>query len=321
MAEFLNSSTDVIFIDYIDIIRAPWVKLFEYIHDNREDLEEFFEFENMPKDKRSILAWSLIRENVNGLYDFGADDYPFDDILLTAEDQIPDLYEESELLEIGNFVDMVAARKTTKSVYLYTEYYDSRIDHDINSHFTEGKIHYVYGDFYDIIEEVRPTFFILNDISQVNALLAEHQDVIRDREILLTKHFYNFRIDTGDANYLVPNIDKELGEDILEELHVDLNLFRSINIETTAFNDERIFSNSEMVFFDEDGEVEHEEIDLEEIIDKIEEAEKVQEENHQEEDSEEVVQEMNRINEYLENNTQSFVRVLRGGTNGKDDEE
>lgn len=311
MAEILNSNTDVVFIDYIDIIRSPWAKIFEFIHENKDDLEEFFNIEEIPTNRRTSLAWSLIRENINGLYDFGKDDYPFDDILLTAEDQIPDLYEDSELLEIGNFVDLIASRKTTKAVYLYTEYYDSRIDYDISSHFTEGKIHYVYGEFSEIIDEVRPTFFILNDVSQVNALLTEHQEVVRGREILLTKHFYNFRIDTKDDNYLVPDIDIELGDDILDRLHVDLNLFRSVTIEAEAFNDESIFSNKDRVFFDgEAKEDEREDIDLSALIELAD-----YEEEYEEADPEELTREMIQINEYLEGQTRSYVRVIHGGSN------
>lgn len=320
MAEFLSSGSDIVFIDYIDIIRSPWPKICEFIHQNKADLEEFFNFEDIPTDRRSALAWSLIRENVNGLYDFGTDDYPFDDILLTAEDQIPDLYEDSELLEIGNFIDLIAARKTTKAVYLYTEFYDARIDHDINSHFTEGKIYYAYGEFSDIIEELKPTFFILNDISQVNALLAEHQDIVRDREILLTKHFYNFRIDTSDANYLVPDIDSDLDSDILDKLHVDLNLFRSITMESTAFENENIFSSKDMVYFDEDADDnEDTEINLSEVVEAIKEFEEEYNEIYEEADPEKLSQEMIEINEYLENNTRSYVRVIHGGTNKVDE--
>lgn len=265
----MQLKSDIIFMDYIDIIRTPWIGVCKFILDNKDVFENFFYLEKIPNTADKVKAWSVIRNNVNPLYSFTKDDFDLDAMLIDIMNDIDDLYDSDETkCDMAHFVDAMSALPTTKAVYIYTPYYDSRIEYDIHEHFRYGPIQYVYGEFFDIIQEVKPNTLFLNDISKVEALVTDNIELIKGSTLLVTKHLYNFTFNE-ETNILDANLPKDIDEIYLETQDIELNYFSSLTLGAKMFTKNMLFDDTFEVH-DEDEEIDGEYSDID-TVDEMEE--------------------------------------------------
>ena len=240
----MQLKSDIIFMDYIDIIRTPWIGVCKFILDNKDVFENFFYLENIPNTADKVKAWSVIRNNVNPLYSFTKDDFDLDAMLIDIMNDIDDLYDSDETkCDMAHFVDAMSALPTTKAVYIYTPYYDSRIEYDLHEHFRYGAIQYVYGEFFDVIQEVKPNTIFLNDISKVEALVTDNIELIKGSTLLVTKHLYNF-IFNEETSILDANLPEEMDEKYLESQDIELNYFSSLTLGSKMFTKNMLFDDT-----------------------------------------------------------------------------
>lgn len=278
--------SDIIFMDYIDIIRTPWVSVCKFILNNKQVFGDFFNLENIPNTADKVKAWSVIRNNINPLYSFTKDDFVLDDMLIQIMNDIDDLYDSDETrCDMAHFIDAMSALPTTKGVYVYTPFYDSRIDYDLREHFRYGPIQYVYGEFFDVIQEVKPNTLFLNDISKVEALVTDNMNLIKGSTILVTKHLYNFTFNE-ETNILEPNLPEEMSPKNLDSQDIELNFFSSLTLGASTFTQNMLFDDIFETPEEEEENNESHHIDEEKEISSIEDDEGEIEEGNFEEPAE-----------------------------------
>jgi hypothetical protein len=191
-----------IFITYNEVIRNPYVYLFNKIDTKLRDF--YKDFIDVDKFKglndKNMLRFLTERTDKQPFRFLAKRDFDMDDALKELMHRYPKIYEESPLLDIGDQIHMMLTQKFTEKIFVYTEEYDVRVHADIQKLYNNmERVTYVSGDFAKLIQ--RPeldgiTTYIVNDLDYIYEVLeAGKADYVN---FLLAKYAYNYIYNEDD---------------------------------------------------------------------------------------------------------------------------
>lgn len=232
---FLN--TDVLFIEYDDVIKSPFFLFLLSIKDN-EALNELFDLsEFIDLDVDSMYEWYINRKHKNifkclKLRDDTMQKYFNDDINSFNEWCNNIIYDSinknTYFVDSDTELNFVQAVNTllngslVKRYFIYTPIYSESIKNDIEKLFN-NKIPYVYGDLVQVITDNKiksNSTFVFSDIR--NILCVEKSGVINYSSIVIADRYeYNYK----DNETLVVDTDQLSSKYIFK-----LDFFDNINL-------------------------------------------------------------------------------------------
>lgn len=240
MIDLTQKSVEVVFITFDDVVKSPFLNIMKALIDDAEELEEYFDIDDIPEKDDDILAWLSIRENYNPLEDVALYEDISENFLDALNAYCGEGLYDGPLLEIGKNVENLVVQAVVKEVLLYTPIYDIRVEKCIEETFANKKPKYVYGEFSDIVKQHKPTTFILNNIEYLNALYVDNIDLLKYSNVLLSKHRFNFILKDDEelGPYLDIAWDEELGvtPEVLEKLPVKVALFSPYHVRSENFD-------------------------------------------------------------------------------------
>ena len=204
------SDDEVIFIIYDGIIKTPIPFLLKKLQDSEynegySDAIDYSKFKDF--DENQLLAVTSRRLNKNILEYLAIDEF---DYKVTYDDLIqrfPTIYSDSKLLSIGRSIYILLHQSFLKKIYIYSEYYDERIQSDISNSFKDlENVTYVSGNFEDVISKIpeKITTYVIDDIDYITILINLKK--IQYTNILLAKYGFNYKLNE-DSNMPVLKID------------------------------------------------------------------------------------------------------------------
>lgn len=206
-----NSDNEVIFITYDGVIKSPVPFILKMLQtsdyeEGYSDMINYNRFKGLDDGQLLGLATRRITKNILEYLATQEFDYEasYQDLIL----RFPNIYEESKLLSMGNSIHITTQQSFLKHIYIYTEYYDKRVQDDISNTYNDlHNITYVSGDFKDVISKVpeRITSYVLNDIEYINILLDMNK--LSYTNVLLAKYGYNYKADKDDHTKVILKID------------------------------------------------------------------------------------------------------------------
>jgi hypothetical protein len=234
------SNSEAMFIEYNDVISAPWyVFILNLI--KKENASDYFSF---PFDKNTnnlegiLFDWYTKRKYINPFFSIGLkptlnsilrnnNDYEksridfLTNFLTSSMNKSPEMFSSDGYL---NFADsltrIICIKNLVKKIYIYSERYYDGIKNDIMSLYGDNVI-YIYGDIIDILSDdtiPKDTTYVFSDIYKVYALKDTNR--LNNASILISDKFgYNYNND----NRLILNLD------ILKDDKFKLNTFDNIH--------------------------------------------------------------------------------------------
>lgn len=193
---------EVIFITYDEIIKSPYPFILDKINTNYKDIyKDFIKTEMFDGlDIKQLLGFCSKRTDKDLFKYLAKMDFDYKGAMDDLKYRYIDMYENSELLKIGESIFMMLTQTFTKKIYIYTEEYDVRVHLDIQKTYDDmNKVNYISGDFSEAIKKVEGvTNYIISDLDYlIDILDAGKADYTT---ILLASYGYNyiFNEDKGD---------------------------------------------------------------------------------------------------------------------------
>ena len=211
---FLNS--ECIFVEYYDIIKAPWYILLSVLPQNQKirELLDLSEIDYL--DSSGLFEWYCNRKNRNFLQDLAINkNMPEElDKILNVLMNNEIFYTTDTSLNAIKTINIALSHKMVKNVIIYTEDENKYVDNDIKMLFPKKNVKYKYGDFRSILKEVpTDTTYFLSDFNKVISM-AEEGHLNYSSLVLPYDFSYNFIKD--EEGNKVPLIDfSYLGKDHL----------------------------------------------------------------------------------------------------------
>lgn len=181
---FLN--TKCLFVEYYDVIKAPWYLFVNYLRtsDVASQLFDFSELVNY--DMNELFEWYITRKHKNPLKDIPITDFAhntifhnnevekntwLDSFLESEMQEIPELIEGYSELNFQNILDtLINTGRFAKDIQVYTETYNEKILNDLKSIYNDN-VRYVYGDLDIVIKDIpNDSTFVFSDIMKINKL-------------------------------------------------------------------------------------------------------------------------------------------------------
>lgn len=170
---FYNS--EVLFIEYRDIIKSPEIILLQIIRNN-DKLAEILDFSPITNlSEIGLYEWYINRKNKNVLKELCMrSDISDDDLdeLLHQQLMVDDrLYTLAYPLSFTTSINMILKQKIVNKVIFYTEYECPFIKSDISDIVDGSNFEVVSGDFSKAIKDIPvDTTYILSDIDKIETI-------------------------------------------------------------------------------------------------------------------------------------------------------
>lgn len=185
---------EIIFITYDEVIRSPYPFLLDKINtDFREIYQSFLKTEMFERyDIKQLLGFCSKRTDKDLFKYLSRFEFDYDTSLRDLKSRYIELYDESELLKIGESLFLLLTQKFTKKVYIYTEDYDIRVHLDIQKTYNDmERVSYIYGDFKEALQLAEGvTNFIINDLDYLIDIIDSGKADYTT--IMLASYGYNF---------------------------------------------------------------------------------------------------------------------------------
>lgn len=212
---FMNSQC--LFVEYYDIVKAPWFILLSVIHQN-EKIKPIIDTEQISSyDTNQLFEWYCKRTNRNFLLDLAiapTNKVAYNDILdVLMQNEI--FYQIDTKLNAVEAITIALKHKQAKSVVIYSEDNNKYIRDDIKRLFGKyDAVKYMYGDFEKVLEKIpQDSSFMLSDFNKV-VTMADAGRLNYASLILPYDYEYNFVI--NEEGKRVPIVDMTyLGKDNL----------------------------------------------------------------------------------------------------------
>jgi len=210
MHNVFDGRPEVIFITYEDVIKTPYpFLLYQIIHKYRHIYDEFLHLDTIEKmDMKNLYRFCLQRTNRNVLVDLAKREFDVDEALSDLKKKFFNIYENCELLAIGNSLPLILSQKFTKKIYVHTEEYDIRVHMDLQkTYHNMTKVNYVTGNLVDVLDALPEpvTTFILNDITDVGTIIFKQKEEYTN--ILVASYGYNYTLNEEGKMILRVNIE------------------------------------------------------------------------------------------------------------------
>lgn len=190
------------FITYKDMIKLTYpILINELIKDYYDDLKDVLDLDSIKDyDIFNLERLCIERLNINPLTYIKkpeCDEATCDLLLKAFNEESIDIYTKSRLSEFGSKLYTIFPQERIKGFYIYSEEPNNQVIIDCSTYFSDfkHKIHYVTGDFVDIVSTLphKPTCFVLNDIDYVHKLIDNN--LIQYTEIILGELGCNYELD------------------------------------------------------------------------------------------------------------------------------
>lgn len=202
---FYNS--EVLFVEYLDILKAPQYYLLDIISnsDKLSDILDVSQIQGL-KDIGKV-EWYLNRKHFNIFEELQREEIPkdvLDKMLYTYLSFDNRLIQYANKLKFFNAIDAVIKQKLVKKIVIYLPYEDKSIEKD----FEEFKFNFtfMYGDFKECVKELNSdATYVISDIDKVNQLneigKLQLSSVMIPREYRYNKiNMKDFKIDFTELN-------------------------------------------------------------------------------------------------------------------------
>lgn len=211
---FLNS--ECIFVEYYDIIKAPWYILLSVLPQNQK-IREILDLSEVDYlDSNGLFEWYCNRKNRNFLQDLSIDKNIPDEMdkLLSVLMNNEIFYTTNTQLNAIKVINTALNHKMAKNIIIYTEEKSVHAENDIRTLFSKKNVEYRYGDFRSVLKDVpTDTTYFLSDFNKV-VTMAEENHLNYSSLVLPYDFSYNFIMDENGNK--VPLIDfTYLGKDHL----------------------------------------------------------------------------------------------------------
>lgn len=204
---FLNA--ECVFVEYYDVIRAPWFLLLTILGNNSRigELLDISALKAMDGD--SLFEWYVNRKDINFFNSFkDLTNISYDkDILL--EGLIQDKIFYSDYVKLNSFdpIQQLSYTKMVNKIIFYTPIENKFIKEDINMNFNNKICEYKYGDFSDILKSIpKDSTFIFSDINKI-ITLEENNHLNYSSITVAGDYGYNYIYNSNGNKELSINID------------------------------------------------------------------------------------------------------------------
>lgn len=205
---------EVIFIEYERVIKNPDQYL---LHRMGNDLSFVYEnFMNLDEikgiDMDNAMTASMLMKTNNIFTSFAKGQLNpmwYDDYVRLFH-LADDMYQHTDLLDIGKSLYSLMYQKFVKKIYLWSPRPDERIIEDITQrHHSRAKVEYVYGDLAGVLKMIpdEVTVFAFGDVEHMNVI--KDYEHIEYTEIMYAKYRFNLVKDPDDGKYK-PKLDPKI---------------------------------------------------------------------------------------------------------------
>lgn len=192
---------EIFFVEYKDVIKSPVPRLIEMFQTSyRDDVKDFIDMsriDNLNENDRLKLA--IGRTDRNILKYLSNTFFDYDNVLKVLEDAHKELYMLSEPMIYTHVIHTLMNYKFTKTVYIYSEEYDPKIEFDIHEQFYAygDRVVYIAGGLKAVLEslETKPTVYVLSDISKMDTIIS--MGLQEYCEFMIAEYGYNYTIKNG----------------------------------------------------------------------------------------------------------------------------
>lgn len=220
---FLNSKS--VFIEYIDIIRAPYFFMLYGLSksDQTNPMSVLDLSPILGKSDTEISEFYYTRRNQNPLYDLakdGADYAKLDDLLDISIESDPEILRYSPELNCVNAISSLLRNDDilVKKIYVYYPYPNAVVESDVMDtifHFTKN-VEFVSGPLEDVLKSVPDdSTYIFSDISKIDTL-ARVGKLNLASVVLPFEYGYNYEDPTDVTGNLVINLDAYMKENLFK---------------------------------------------------------------------------------------------------------
>lgn len=224
------SQQEVIFITYDDVIKSSKLYILKTLLNDIEykkcykDFINYSKIENKDDQQLNAIISASTKSNILEFLATKEFDYnvTYDDLV----SRFDDIYEKSDLLEIGKSIYVLLQQKFTKKIFIYTKDYDKRLHKNITDLFDMESIVYINGEFEDVINDIFSTdtitSYILNDINLLQKLID--MDKVKFTSVLIANYGYNYTLNDD----LIPILKIDNIDNISKEKVFKLGVFQPI---------------------------------------------------------------------------------------------
>lgn len=222
---------EVILIEHDDIIKCPSLGILQLIEEKYSDeLKELIDISKIKRmDFNNKQRLCIERPTKNILDYLKTTDFNTGDIYDELYNHHKSLYMELPLMTIGSSIYVLSPQKFTKSIYIFSEKYDEKIEFNIKENYNDlSNVYYIAGSLKDILKNIeQPTMCIFSDIEHVQTLIDE--DKIKFTEIMVAQYGYNYEIKDG-ALQIRGDFDK-----LMHELYFKIASFSPIKMDESFY--------------------------------------------------------------------------------------
>lgn len=194
-----SADNEVMFIVYDGVIKTPIPYILkklqepEYV-EGYHDVLDYSKFEGRLDEQLLAVASRRLSKNILEYLATEEFDYKgtYDDLIM----RFPNIYNDSKLLSIGQSIYILLQQSFLQKIYIYSEYYDERIQNDISNSYKDlHNITYVSGNFKDVISKIpeKITTYIIDDIDLLSQLIDMNK--VAYSNVLLAKYGFNYKLD------------------------------------------------------------------------------------------------------------------------------
>ena len=206
---------EVVFVTYDGVVKDYRPFLLKQIASNPKMLEVYKNYIDTAlittlTDKQ-LNFLPVISTSRNILEYISIKKFNYDKSLNDLYQMFPNIYSDSELLPLGNSINILRRQKFTSKIFIYTEEYDKRIHFDIQDNFSDmSTIEYISGPFEDVINSITETIttYILNDIKLVDKLIELNR--IKETQVLISDTGYNYKDNNGELIVNIDNLEEKM---------------------------------------------------------------------------------------------------------------
>ena len=192
--ETIFYNADYVVIEYIDMIKSPYLLLLNSLKKN-DKIREIIKVEQIEfLDELALYEWYINRKHQNFLIDLNRYPDQLTDEMMDAllDDQIsltPKFYEYANILTIGAFLSLEWNSKLVKDIIIYHPHNNKYAEENLNSIFNRKFT--FKNDFNEVLDiaKANSTYF-LSDIDKINTM--KEKDLLKFSSITLPVEYrYN----------------------------------------------------------------------------------------------------------------------------------
>lgn len=230
--ETIFYNADYVVIEYIDMIKSPYLLLLNSLKKN-DKIREIIKVEQIEfLDELALYEWYINRKHQNFLIDLNRYPDQLTDEMMDAllDDQIsltPKFYEYANLLAIGAFLSLEWNSKLVKDIIIYHPHNNKYAEENLNSIFNRKFT--FKNDFNEVLDiaKANSTYF-LSDINKISAM--KEKDLLKFSSITLP---VEYRYNKKNMNDFKLDFDE-----LFKENPFKLSYMRTCTIEENIPNDD-----------------------------------------------------------------------------------